>query len=1092
MASILPLYAHTSFNDKLAPSTSFETTGESKEAAQAKESVFPVIEKDDKERILKIIDKDGRLLVEREYVQTENNEYVIEKIYSYAPDGTLARALERKRQTIDGVHRKIAYDVREAEELTAEKKTVFKHELGFESLLKSIFDGDFMDESEEDEDDEAEDVERDEDAGEGEDVKKLPDKDEAVVPAQVRAQEAMNRLRAVNVSDRYARLIDAGASGAEAEKIKLKRSIHRATNKFIEKDTTEIEVLAFLEETITKMNKREIVQRVETLYRLDPEAAKQSVDDVAAILEYHGADFTELPYLKMKLLAMDGDNEAYDELSRHVDHSSALICYLARSIRFFRQEDNSVEGMLGLLVEGDVGMEDIYDFIKEYSGDTFNDHLIEYCRDPKNPVSCELIYLLIKINDPSVVEITRDMLTRTDDEIVLSACIFFLKNSDVREAKNDIMKFLDHDSLAGQRALEALAKFDAKEIIPYLLGKLDSAISGLQKKVESSGDPEEPGAGIPGEDDLSDELDLDDISVHKASLFYHDHIVDALGEMNVAEAAPRIRQLLDISKKLHFHGIAAAGIMKNLFMLEGEKALTGAIFPRLKELTSKESLHGWDMNEELDDSNDYQLITSVLSDFRNEDAYLEHSGIIIKELKLIATNQPSQKLLKRIDHTIQHLKAYSALHACKKEPEKIDIHVRDLVGHLDALHADPRVLKEEFDRNPVLVDRLIKMVLTYHPAQHEAMRLLAVSDKYVKKLFGQLKEPVVIEERKKMLFDAFLENNINSIVTNYTERYPHDGELITLKEKGVYFSDLDAASVIEFFARCGISLDEEQIIEMVSKNPYFRLTGGLFVPKLSLINSSYRGSREIEDIDAKYSTKSITVGLRYRGAEYARSTGLPMLYEWDLSTRATSSPKLKDRNVGLAFFFREAPPEHIRKRRVLVFDYFDFDIVKAMIRQQEKEKTLRRSLNIKTIEVQYEIDVRAALDIFGRDDSGADTVRGIIERLKTETGLLPDYVEHVYKSFDDIKDKVTELLESGDLQGAKDLLANCETIEILKSVGIVAIHTIEDRNISIADPEYDPKCYERELKAELDEVSKPSPVNIDEINASEALKGLSY
>ncbi|MFC2149670.1 histidine phosphatase family protein [Candidatus Auribacterota bacterium] len=41
LASILPLYAHTPFNDKLAPSTSFETTEESKEAAQAKESVFP-------------------------------------------------------------------------------------------------------------------------------------------------------------------------------------------------------------------------------------------------------------------------------------------------------------------------------------------------------------------------------------------------------------------------------------------------------------------------------------------------------------------------------------------------------------------------------------------------------------------------------------------------------------------------------------------------------------------------------------------------------------------------------------------------------------------------------------------------------------------------------------------------------------------------------------------------------------------------------------------------------------------------------------------------------------------------------------------
>ncbi|MFC2149675.1 hypothetical protein ACFLQ8_03135 [Candidatus Auribacterota bacterium] len=1029
---------------KIVPPAGFPARGKSEDTLKAKESVFPIIEKDDKERVLKIIGEDGRLLVEREYLQTEDNEYVIEKIYSYAPDGSLARAVERKRQTIDGVHRRIIRAIGE-QKTSLEAEIEQETDLALGSRKDKVLEdaeGEFKDE-----------------------VNELRRRFAVLGNEKIKEM----RLRSRHLSEREKEILGTQPSEIEEEKNCLISEIYDGKNDLVGmyEEKEDSEDLSLGAKSVISMSKESIVGNIEKLYGLDPDLAKLHLDGVIEDLGWEKIDNVEFTYLRMKLLALEGDTEAYNELSMQVDHPVPLIRYLARSARFLKGDNTGAQDLFELWVRNEIkDINLIHDFFAENATELFKDHLIKYFQDPKNVVSEYLVYSLGKIDDPAIPAIMRDLLAKTDDTSVAACCIKYLGESNVREAKDDILRFIGDDSPIRLTAMEALADLEAEEVIPHLIDKLDSDISSLEEHIVSSGKQEEVS--------------------FKVGLGYLNSIV----KMNVVEAAPKVRKLIDLFKKANIgrHDIVLA--LNVLFRLERQKALTEVILPYLKELTSSESLSTWDANDEIKESEEYRMIHDVLDSFFRKEAYLEFSDIIIKELKLIAVNQPSQKLLRLIDHTIQHLKVYSALHACSKEPEKISNYARDLVGYMDTLDANINILKEQFEKNPELVDRLMEMVLRYHLAQHEAMRLLALSDKYVKKLFGQLKEPVVIEEKKKMLFDAFLDNNINSIVTNYTERYPHYGTFITLKEKDVYFPDLDTASVIEFFARCGIALDEEQMRGMISKNPYFRLTGGLFVPKLSLILSSYRGSREKEDSDAKFSTRAITVGLRYRGAEVARSVGLPMLYEWDLSIHETYMQTQTDHFVAMAFYFYTSPPEHIRKRKILVFDYFDFDIVKAMIRQQEKEYSLKEEL-CKKLEMFGDIeDSPMALKIFGKDDSDPRTIRGIIDRLKTETGLLPAYIEYVYGSFDDIKDKLSELLQSGNIEKAKELIQECETVGILKfQIEEISLE-IEDRNSSFAITELDEECFERDL--ELDEVSKPSPVNIDEINASEALKGVSY
>lgn len=148
------------------------------------------------------------------------------------------------------------------------------------------------------------------------------------------------------------------------------------------------------------------------------------------------------------------------------------------------------------------------------------------------------------------------------------------------------------------------------------------------------------------------------------------------------------------------------------------------------------------------------------------------------------------------------------------------------------------------------------------------------------------------------LVNAFLANEFNRILIPHADLilgHESGTGLVSLKSKlGVARAFPTAENLRKELRAKGLDLEERDFESFV--DPFlYTLWFGVVIPRISILETGYRGARSLDDFDARFFTRAVTVAARYAegGGEFARAAGDRVIHQWDIHALTEMISKMK-------------------------------------------------------------------------------------------------------------------------------------------------------------------------------------------------------
>ncbi|MBF0105524.1 MAG: hypothetical protein HQM16_09385 [Deltaproteobacteria bacterium] len=327
---------------------------------------------------------------------------------------------------------------------------------------------------------------------------------------------------------------------------------------------------------------------------------------------------------------------------------------------------------------------------------------------------------------------------------------------------------------------------------------------------------------------------------------------------------------------------------------------------------------------------------------------------------------------------------------------------------------------------------------------------------------------MVKEERLNVaaptLAQAYINVHFNRIVSVYTDMFklfergvtPH--RLVPLSQKLEGMADQEVSvpffvsDVLDYVRSAGLDLSISAVDDLLDsmniiphggtrlallKSPRPPL-GTLLVPRLEILGSGYRGTRENDHADARYTTRAITTAVihyGWQGGEAAQkdrsgvqiASGETVIQEIDYHL-APKETKM-DVHVSLAVAFLQPIPAHAYKRQVPVGRRTVAEIITDLMRLQR-------------IETDAKLEILNAVDLMDRTSltdkqrpAGVlpndkqtliNKLRHALDEIK-RSKVNPAYYEHVYAPLEHTLSQAGQM----DLASLKTAIINSDTVVFL-------------------------------------------------------------
>lgn len=184
-----------------------------------------------------------------------------------------------------------------------------------------------------------------------------------------------------------------------------------------------------------------------------------------------------------------------------------------------------------------------------------------------------------------------------------------------------------------------------------------------------------------------------------------------------------------------------------------------------------------------------------------------------------------------------------------------------------------------------LVERL-RAHQRYSPEYQGALRLTVLSP-LRRKIIQQVLHDVPEEEAmlRMDMVNALLANQMNRLLISHADLMlgQEAGQgLVSLQSK--IKEVVSPLTVIELRRQLEVLADDWDHFNILDSLDHFRyrVWNGVVIPRLSILESGYRGSRSFDDPEARYVTRAVSVAKRYawRGGEAADAKGQKVVHQW--------------------------------------------------------------------------------------------------------------------------------------------------------------------------------------------------------------------
>jgi len=403
-----------------------------------------------------------------------------------------------------------------------------------------------------------------------------------------------------------------------------------------------------------------------------------------------------------------------------------------------------------------------------------------------------------------------------------------------------------------------------------------------------------------------------------------------------------------------------------------------------------------------------------------------------------------------------------------------------------ALKMHSKALDNFYYRIPSQVSDAIKDLRQYrgfvirkaNQGDMRAIRVLLTDRSFMKELVGEGRLILNAEA----LARAFLDHHFNRILSSYSdmvklfEKRVTGHRLVPLSEKleGLHMEELTEPLLVgelkEYLEEFDLEISQEKLEAILDDMnlalhgedeiiaPHLSiLSNGFIVPRFSVLDTGYRGTRENDHSDARYTTRAVTTAIMHygwRGGEAADrdrngvnqvAQGRTVIQEIDYQLSPTATKK--DIHVSLALAFEEPIPSYAYKRRVFLNTKTVTAIVKELMYVQRIEYEAKRAI------------LAAADEIESLDSAGTpEMIRLILEievALQTlhyqtgAAGLLEGYYNYVYTPLIDFVNERNSL----GLEEIKKRLRENRTLQILRNEYSYRFNFPCDRHARVMDCE---------------------------------------
>jgi len=250
--------------------------------------------------------------------------------------------------------------------------------------------------------------------------------------------------------------------------------------------------------------------------------------------------------------------------------------------------------------------------------------------------------------------------------------------------------------------------------------------------------------------------------------------------------------------------------------------------------------------------------------------------------------------------------------------QKIDpaLMVQMLVYNLDTLHHEELAsairiqISYWLQNDPSMQSYLIRTIrhgLTdrrrFDAEYQNVLRVLVAAPEYARQAVPVILEGLEQTERRWLEADAInatADNQFNRIISSHAELSRHEGMGLGLIPLGSKLSDpllttpYSTLDLQEELTACGFDLT---VAMVESRLDPFRFASwhGMVIPRLSILQSGYRGARAFDDPTARYITRAIPVALTYswKGGERAEGEGERVVHEWSFPSISEQVADLK-------------------------------------------------------------------------------------------------------------------------------------------------------------------------------------------------------
>ncbi|MBF0252493.1 MAG: hypothetical protein HQL29_01630 [Candidatus Omnitrophica bacterium] len=267
---------------------------------------------------------------------------------------------------------------------------------------------------------------------------------------------------------------------------------------------------------------------------------------------------------------------------------------------------------------------------------------------------------------------------------------------------------------------------------------------------------------------------------------------------------------------------------------------------------------------------------------------------------------------------------------------------------------------------------------------------------------------------------AYIDNQFNRIVSYYSdtvkrhEMFLADGYFPPLL--GKFTDEILPVTISEIEGMLkdgGITLSEAEIYGIIREmNCDTRELKKVIVPKLSITDTGYRGTREKDNVNALYTTRAITTAVvhyGWKGGEFAgrrsngnEDTGLAAgrTIVWEIDYALAGKISNVDRFVSLAVKMAEPMPSYSYKRGILLEKKSAALVIKEFMEYQSVETAAEDRILKAVKEAQ---GLTLSRDRTGEEERILADVRSALTDLRPDGGkaaLTKDYYEKVYGSLE--------------------------------------------------------------------------------------------